>query len=196
SESERDWEYSAPQLAQHRPKLQRRMDAAEAFRGIADDGRKAPALFLEEAIGQIAGRRRNAVIAFAADHDQCVRISQPAGLHSALAILMVRRCRNGASDMNEFTLTAVDPTADDVQYLEDRIYQFNSSTTGIGDGESLAFFVRARDRIVAGICGNTWGGTCELRQFWVDEPQRHRGLGTKLLRAAELEARRRGCTQI
>ena len=110
--------------------------------------------------------------------------------------LMVRRCRNGASDMSEFTLTAVDPTADDVQYLEDRIYQFNSSTTGIDDGESLAFFVRARDRIVAGICGNTWGGTCELRQFWVDESERNRGLGTKLYEAAEQEARRRGCTQI
>ena len=33
--------------------------------------------------------------------------------------------------MSEVTLTAVDPTPDDVQYLEDRIYEFNSSTTGI-----------------------------------------------------------------
>ncbi len=98
--------------------------------------------------------------------------------------------------MTEVTLTAVDPTADEVQYLEDRIYEFNSRATGIADGELLAFFMRERNRIVAGICGNTWGGTCELRQFWVDEPQRHQGLGTKLFRAAELEARRRGCTQI
>jgi len=109
---------------------------------------------------------------------------------------MVRPCRNGASDMSEVTLTAVDPTPDDVQYLEDRIYEFNSSTTGISDGKWLAFFVRERDRIVAGICGNTWGGTCELRQFWVEESQRKRGLGTKLFEAAEQEARRRGCTQI
>jgi GNAT superfamily N-acetyltransferase len=83
-----------------------------------------------------------------------------------------------------------------VQYLEDRIYEFNSSATDIDDGALLAFFVRARDRIVAGICGNTWGGTCELRQFWVEERQRNQGLGTKLLQAAEQEARRRGCTQI
>jgi GNAT superfamily N-acetyltransferase len=98
--------------------------------------------------------------------------------------------------MSEVTLTAVDPTPDDVQYLEDRIYEFNSSTTGISDGKWLAFFVRERDRIVAGICGNTWGGTCELRQFWVEESQRKRGLGSKLFEAAEQEARRRGCTQI
>jgi len=111
---------------------------------------------------------------------------------------MTRLTQNGqeASDMSEVRLTPVDPTPDDVQYLEDRIYEFNSSTTGIGDGALLAFFVRARDRIVAGICGNTWGGTCELRQFWVEESQRNRGLGTKLLEAAEQEARRRGCTQI
>ena len=56
--------------------------------------------------------------------------------------------------------------------------------------------MREPDRIVAGICGNTWGGTCELRQFWVEESQRNRGLGTKLFQAAEQEARRRGCTQI
>jgi GNAT superfamily N-acetyltransferase len=98
--------------------------------------------------------------------------------------------------MNNVTLTAVNPTPDDVQYLEDRIYEFNANVTGIGDGELLAFFARACDRIVAGICGNTWGGTCELRQFWVEDAQRTRGLGTKLFQAAEQEARRRGCTQI
>jgi len=98
--------------------------------------------------------------------------------------------------MSEGPPIAVDPTPDEVQYLEDRIYEFNSSATGIGDGRLLAFFVRAGDRIVAGISGNTWGGTCELRQFWVEESLRNRGLGTKLLEAAEQEARRRGCTQI
>ena len=98
--------------------------------------------------------------------------------------------------MNDMTLIPVDPTPDDVQYLEDRIYEFNSSVTGIGDGECLGFFVRADDRIVAGICGYTWGGTCELRQFWVEESRRGCGIGTKLLQAAEQEARRRGCTQI
>jgi GNAT superfamily N-acetyltransferase len=98
--------------------------------------------------------------------------------------------------MSATTLTPVDPTPDEVQYLEDRIYEFNSSATGIADGELLAFFVRQRDRIVAGICGNTWGGTCEVRQFWVEESRRHCGLGTKLFQAAEREAQRRGCTQI
>ena len=90
-----------------------------------------------------------------------------------------------------------EPAPSEVQYLEDRIYEFNVAATGIGDGEWLAIFVRDDDdRIVAGICGNTWGGTAEIRQFWVEETRRKQGLGTKLLQAAEREARRRRCRQM
>lgn len=90
-----------------------------------------------------------------------------------------------------------DPALEDVQYLEDRLYEFNSGATGITDGEYLAIFVRDEEhRIVAGICGNTWGGCAEIRQLWVEEPRRKQGLGTRLLAAAEQEARRRGCRQM
>ena len=90
-----------------------------------------------------------------------------------------------------------DPSPEEVQYLENRIYEFNSAVTGIADGEWLAIYVRDdTGRIVAGICGNTWAGCCEVRQFWVEESRRGRGWGTRLLAAAEQEARRRGCRQI
>ena len=92
---------------------------------------------------------------------------------------------------------STEPTPGEVQYLEDRLYEFNSAATGITDGEWLAIFVRDDDhRIVAGISGNTWGGCAEIRQFWVEEARRKQGLGTRLLGAAELEARRRGCRQM
>lgn len=49
-----------------------------------------------------------------------------------------------------------EPTPDQVQYLEDGIYEFHSGATGITDGEWLAIFVKdERGRIVAGICGAT-----------------------------------------
>jgi len=94
-------------------------------------------------------------------------------------------------------LITSEPTLLDVQYLEDRISEFNAGVTGITDGELLAIFLKDESgRIIAGICGNTWGGCLEIRQFWVDEALRRQGVGTKLLDAAELEARRRGCQRV
>jgi GNAT superfamily N-acetyltransferase len=102
-----------------------------------------------------------------------------------------------AAPVSDTELMPVEPTPDDVQFLEDRIYEFNADAAGIHDGRWLAFLLRNESgRIVAGICGNTWGGVCEIRQFWVDAPQRGHGLGTRLLGATEREAHRRGCTQI
>lgn len=97
---------------------------------------------------------------------------------------------------SEFVIDT-EPTPNDVQYLEDRLCEFNTSVTGITDGAYLAIFVRdEQNRIVAGICGNTWGECCEIRQFWVEESRRKQGLGTELFEAAEQEARRRGCTRM
>jgi hypothetical protein len=48
--------------------------------------------------------------------------------------------------MSDVTLIPVDPTPDEVQFLEDRIYEFNSSTTDSTDGELLALFVREGGR--------------------------------------------------
>src|SRR5438093_12516435 len=86
-----------------------------------------------------------------------------------------------------------DPTPEQVQYLEDRLYQLNSSVTRITDGEGLAIFVRDDgQQIGAGICGNTWDGCCEIRQFWVDEAHGDQGLRFKLPRAKECEESHRG----
>ncbi len=90
-----------------------------------------------------------------------------------------------------------DPSVEDMAFLEERIYEFNVEATGIGGGEWLAIFVRdERSAIVAGLTGTTWGGCCRIRDFWIDGPLRRQGLGSRMLRAAEQEARRRGCSLI
>jgi ribosomal protein S18 acetylase RimI-like enzyme len=81
--------------------------------------------------------------------------------------------------------------------LEDRIYAFNVAQTGIDDGRMLALVVRdAGGRCVAGALGHTWGGTCELKTVWVDEPLRRAGLGRALVLRAIAEAESRGCHQL
>ena len=90
-----------------------------------------------------------------------------------------------------------DLTASEIDALEDRLYEFNRATTGLGDGQGLGFVVRDdTGSTIAAIAGTTWGGVCELKQLWVHEHHRRRGLGTALLSAAMREAQTRGCHQI
>lgn len=96
------------------------------------------------------------------------------------------------------TLTVIDhPSRDDVHELGRRLYEYNVAASGIGDGRELAIFVRNDDgRLVAGLYGWTWGGCAFVDRLWVDEPVRRGGLGTRLMRAAEVEARARGAFQM
>lgn len=85
----------------------------------------------------------------------------------------------------------------DLQFLEEQINEYNFATTGIRDARLLAILLRDSDRrIYAGLSGHTWGGVAEVRFLWIDEQSRHQGIGTRLLRTAEDEARSRGCRKI
>lgn len=91
-------------------------------------------------------------------------------------------------------LTRCDPSLEEVQFLEDRLYEHNSGQIGQRDGRLFAFFVRdERREIVAGVSGWTWAKACEIRLLWVHPSLRGRGQGRALLEAAEREARERGC---
>lgn len=81
-------------------------------------------------------------------------------------------------------------------FLDERLYAFNASATGVDDGMPMHGIFEQSGQVVAGISGHTWGGCCEIVQLWVQEDRRKSGLGTALLHAAEAEARRRGCTQV
>jgi GNAT superfamily N-acetyltransferase len=90
-----------------------------------------------------------------------------------------------------------DPRREDVALLDERLYESNAAASGVDDGRLLAIFVRDGDgTIVAGLHGWTWGGTGFVQAIWVHEKLRRHGLGSRLLAAAEAEARRRGCHQM
>jgi ribosomal protein S18 acetylase RimI-like enzyme len=81
-------------------------------------------------------------------------------------------------------------------FLDDRIYEFSAQATGVRDGRPFAGVIRNESGdITAAINGHTWGECCYVAHLWVHETQRGRGIGSALLRAAESEAFRRGCTQ-
>lgn len=89
------------------------------------------------------------------------------------------------------------PSADDIAFLDDAIHAFNVAETGIDDGRLLAILLRDQDgALYAGLHGHTWGGCCDIKVLWIAPGYRGIGLGSRLLRAAEREAARRGCAQV
>ncbi len=90
-----------------------------------------------------------------------------------------------------------EPEVSDIEFLDDRLYDYNIERTGFSDGKRLAILVRdAEQTICAGLDGWTWGGSGEIRSLWVDAALRGQGVGAKLMAAAEQEAQARGCTQL
>ena len=89
------------------------------------------------------------------------------------------------------------PTAHDGQFLADQLYAYNVEQTGYDDGQYLTLWVKnPQGERLAGLYGWTWGGSCYIQDLWVQKDLRGQGYGTKLLQAAEHEARTRGCHQV
>ena len=81
--------------------------------------------------------------------------------------------------------------------LLDEIGQFNVEATGISEfHELLAVESDDDDQLVAGVYGWSWGGTYWIEALWVRADRRRQGVGSRLLAAAEAEARRHGCAQL
>jgi GNAT superfamily N-acetyltransferase len=81
--------------------------------------------------------------------------------------------------------------------LNRELTAFNNAATGAYD--ERAFSVRAADgdgELIGGLTGWTWGGCGGINMLWVREDSRRDGWGSRLLTAAEGEARRRGCTRM
>ena len=84
-----------------------------------------------------------------------------------------------------------------VQRLTNELNAFNVKATGIDDDEEfLETRIDSDGRLIAGIYGWTWGGTCWVDALWVHEDHRGRRLGSQLLGTAESVARGRGCGQL
>ncbi|MFV2103345.1 GNAT family N-acetyltransferase [Micromonospora sp. LOL_024] len=81
--------------------------------------------------------------------------------------------------------------------LEAELTAFNQQATGADDEADLS--VKVTDSggdLVAGLTGWSWGACAGINLVWVHADRRGEGWGSRLLAAAEEEARRRGCTEI
>jgi ribosomal protein S18 acetylase RimI-like enzyme len=84
----------------------------------------------------------------------------------------------------------------DVMTIEELVRAETIERAGAGDSEDLAVEARLDGDLIGACYGWTWGGTCELDTLWVAPSSRNNGLGSQLLRTAELVAAERGCFQV
>ncbi|MET9389227.1 GNAT family N-acetyltransferase [Streptomyces sp. NPDC006624] len=81
--------------------------------------------------------------------------------------------------------------------LDDELTAYNTAAAGGATPEPLS--VRVTDEageLLGGLTAWTWGTLCSVDMLWVRGDQRHAGWGSRLMRAAEDEALRRGCTDM
>ncbi|MFP8907245.1 GNAT family N-acetyltransferase [Streptomyces atacamensis] len=80
--------------------------------------------------------------------------------------------------------------------LSQGLDEVNFPATGTTAADQSSLSVKVVDdagELVGGLAAWTWGGLLGIEMFWIREESRKDGWGTKILMAAEEEARRRGC---
>jgi GNAT superfamily N-acetyltransferase len=95
--------------------------------------------------------------------------------------------------MSDCTITIEENARrEDLGVLWNGIYQYNLSQTGL-PGQSISVFIRDHRReILGGAHGWTGFGWLNIDVFWLREDRRRSGWGTRILRAMEAEAVKRG----
>ena len=87
-----------------------------------------------------------------------------------------------------------DPSEKEIKLVRESLTAFNNVCAGEDCHAALNIVEYDKDgNMIAGILGGTYWGWMYVDILWVHEAHRKKGLGSKLLLAAEAEASRRGC---
>ena len=89
------------------------------------------------------------------------------------------------------------PTEKEIDFVREALLEFNTAFVG-KDGHTPLNLVEydADGNVIAGIVGGTYWGWMYVDVLWVHEEHRGKGIGSRLLAAAEQEALRRGCHHV
>ena len=86
------------------------------------------------------------------------------------------------------------PNKNEIEFVNNALEKFNNMHVG-PDNHLLLNIVEydENQNVIAGILGGTYWGWLHIDILWVDEKFRRKKIGSRLLIAAENEAKKRGC---
>lgn len=89
------------------------------------------------------------------------------------------------------------PAEEEIAFVNSALAKFNEEKAGADNHELLNIVeYDENNSIIAGILGGTYWGWLHIDILWVAEKCRKQGIGSKLLKAAEEEAKKRGCHSV
>jgi GNAT superfamily N-acetyltransferase len=86
-----------------------------------------------------------------------------------------------------------EPARDIYDAILNGLVAYNDEQAGEGGHCPLTVFVKDGERVIGGLTGAIYHRWLYIELFYLPKERRRGGLGTKLMRRAEDEARRRGC---
>lgn len=89
------------------------------------------------------------------------------------------------------------PSEKETEQIRKSLFEFNAGKVG-EDGHTPLNIIEydAEGNLIGGILGGTYWGWMYVDILWVREDHRKKGIGSKLLSAAEKEAKSRGCHHV
>jgi GNAT superfamily N-acetyltransferase len=103
-----------------------------------------------------------------------------------------------APQMGDLRLDVTEtPGSEAEAVIRDGLGAYNFAKAGYRDHRPLAILVRdpESDDIVGGLLGRTSFGLLYVDRFFLPESRRKQGLGSRIIKMAEEEGRRRGCSR-
>ena len=89
------------------------------------------------------------------------------------------------------------PSDKEIQFVRDELKKFNDQIVGDDNHKPINIIIKDENEdILGGLIGGTYSGWLYIDRFWINENIRNQGIGKKILKLAEDEAKQRGCNNV